>query len=68
VLLAETRGQALVAAALNDRKNLDEILATAHELDPSDALKRELTAQHQGKARAEVSFARLASEPAYRAR
>ncbi|MES1177876.1 MAG: hypothetical protein ABUL62_26360 [Myxococcales bacterium] len=68
VLLAETRGQALVAAALNDRKNLDEILATAHMLDPSDALAHELAAQLKGKGRAELSFARLPSEPTGRLR
>ena len=68
VLLAETRGQALVAAALNDRKNLDEILATAHVLDPSDALAHELAARFKSKGRAELSFARLTPEPTGRAR
>ena len=68
MLLAETRGQALVAAALNDRKNLEGILATAHALDPSDALAHELAAQLKGKGRAELSFARLGPEPAGRVR
>jgi hypothetical protein len=68
VLLAETRGQALVAAALNDRKNLDDILTTAHVLDPSDALAHELAAQFKSKGRAELSYARLAPEAPGRAR
>lgn len=68
VLLAETRGQALVAAALNDRQNLIDILATAHSLDPSDALAHELSAQLKAKAvrgagARELSYARAASEP-----
>ena len=45
VLLAAIRGQALVAAALNDRKNLADILSAAHLLDQSDALARELDAE-----------------------
>jgi hypothetical protein len=68
VLLAETRGQALVAAALNDRKNLDDILATAHALDPSDALAHELSAQLKQKPRGELSYARLAPEAGARVR
>jgi len=68
VLLAETRGQAFVAAALNDRKNLDEILSTARELDPSDALAQELSALLKNKGRAEAAFARRAGEPAARVR
>jgi hypothetical protein len=59
VLLAETRGQALVAAALNDRKNLETILATAHALDPEDALAREIIAQLKAKPRGELSLAKL---------
>jgi hypothetical protein len=68
VLLAETRAQALVAVALNDRKNLDQILATAHELDPSDALAYELAAQLKNKGRGELSLARFAPEPGGRLR
>lgn len=59
VLLAETRGQALVAAALNDRKNLDDILSTAHLLDPDDALAREITAQLKQRPHGELSLAQL---------
>lgn len=68
VLLAATRGQALVAAALNDRKNLDELLSTARELDPSDALAQELSVQPKNKGRTEASFARRAGELAARVR
>jgi hypothetical protein len=68
VLLAEIRGQALVAAALNDRENLDEILATAHTLDPDDALSSEISAQLKPKARGEWSLARLGPGAAPRAR
>jgi hypothetical protein len=68
VLMAETRGQALVAAALNDRKNLDSILATAHLLDPDDALAREIAAQLKAKPRGELSLAKLLSETAARPR
>jgi hypothetical protein len=62
VLMAETRGQALVAAALNDRKNLETILATAHRLDPDDALAREIAVQMKAKPRGELSLAKLLSE------
>jgi len=68
VLLAETRGQALVAAALNDRKNLEGILATAHALDPEDALAREIARQLQKKTGAELSLAKLLPETAVRPR
>ena len=68
VLLAETRGQALVAAALNDRKNLEDLLAMAHALDASDALAREIAARSLGKPRAELSYARLKPEPGARPR
>jgi hypothetical protein len=59
VLMAQTRGQALVAAALNDRKNLESILATAHGLDPDDALAREIDRQLKLKPRGELSLAKL---------
>jgi hypothetical protein len=62
VLMAETRGQALVAAALNDRKNLESILATAHGLDPEDALAREIDRQLKSKPRGELSLAKLLPE------
>jgi len=62
VLIAETRGQALVAAALNDRKNLEEILATAHGLDPEDALAHEMVLQLKAKPRGELSLAKLLPE------
>lgn len=62
VLMAETRGQALVAAALNDRKNLESILATAHGLDPDDALAREIDRQLKLKPRGELSLAKLLPE------
>jgi hypothetical protein len=68
VLLAEIRGQALVAAALNDRKNLDEILATGRTLDPDNDLSREISAQLKPKARGEWSLARLGPGAAPRAR
>jgi hypothetical protein len=68
VLMAETRGQALVAAALNDRKNLESILATAHRLDPDDALAREIAAQLKAKPRGELSLAKLLSETTARPR
>ncbi len=68
VLMAETRGQALVAAALNDRKNLDAILATAHALDPDDVLAHELTAQLKAKPRGELSLAKLLPETSARPR
>jgi hypothetical protein len=60
--MAETRGQALVAAALNDRKNLESILATAHSLDPDDALAREIDRQLKLKPRGELSLAKLLPE------
>ncbi|HWZ90397.1 MAG TPA: hypothetical protein VNW92_16150 [Polyangiaceae bacterium] len=59
VLLAETHGQALVAAALGDRKNVDAALTTVRELDPQDALGRELTAALKAKPRGELSLAQL---------
>ena len=62
VLMAETRGQALVAAALNDRKNLESILAVAHALDPQDALAREIDRQLKQKPRGELSLAKLLPE------
>jgi hypothetical protein len=68
VLMAETRGQALVAAALNDRMNLESILATAHRLDPEDALAREIVAQLKAKPRGELSLAKLLPETPPRAR
>jgi len=68
VLMAETRGQALVAAALNDRKNLEWILASARALDPDDALAREITLQLQSKPRGELSLAKLLPEAAIRLR
>ena len=68
VLLAETRGQALVAAALNDRKNLETILATAHTLDPEDALAREIIAQLKAKPHGELSLAKLLPEASVRPR
>jgi len=68
VLMAETRGQALVAAALNDRKNLESILATAHGLDPNDALAREIDRQLKQKPRGELSLAKLLPEVTARPR
>jgi len=68
VLMAQTRGQALVAAALNDRKNLESILATAHSLDPEDALSREIIAQLKSKPRGELSLAKLLPETVTRPR
>jgi hypothetical protein len=68
VLMAETRGQALVAAALNDRKNLESILATAHGLDPEDALAREIDRQLKLKPRGELSLAKLLPEVTARPR
>ncbi|HKO47876.1 MAG TPA: hypothetical protein VJV79_09140 [Polyangiaceae bacterium] len=68
VLMAETRGQALVAAALNDRQNLDSILATAHSLDPEDALAREIARQLKAKPRGELSLAKLLPETLARPR
>lgn len=68
VLMAETRGQALVAAALNDRKNLETILATAHSLDPEDALAREIARQLKAKPRGELSMAKLLPETSARPR
>jgi hypothetical protein len=59
VLLAEAHGQALVAAALGDRKNADAALSTVRTLDPDDALARELTAQLKAKPRGELSLAQL---------
>lgn len=68
VLMAETRGQALVAVALNDRKNLEDILATAHLLDPEDALAREIAAQLKAKPKGDLSLARLLPETGARIR
>jgi hypothetical protein len=68
VLMAETRGQALVAAALNDRKNLESILAIAHRLDPDDALAREIAVQLKAKPRGDLSLAKLLSETRARPR
>ena len=68
VLMAETRGQALVAAALNDRQNLETILATAHSLDPEDALAREIARQLKAKPRGELSMAKLLPETSARPR
>jgi hypothetical protein len=44
---------------LGDRKNVDAALATARELDPQDALARELTAALKAKPRGELSLAQL---------
>jgi hypothetical protein len=68
VLIAETRGQALVAVALNDRANLDEILAMAHRLDPNDALSREIAAAIKLKPKGQLSVAALLPETAPRVR
>ena len=68
VLLAETRGQALVAAALNDRANLDSALATVHDLDEHDTLAHDLADQAKAKPRAPLSLARFAPEPTPRSR
>ena len=68
VLLAEAHGQALVAAALNDRANLDSALATVHALDEHDTLGRDLAAQAKAKPRGELSLARYAPEPGARPR
>ncbi len=68
VLLAGTRSQALVAAALNDHKNLEDLLAMAHALDPSDSVAREISAQSKGRPRGELSFARLPPETGPRVR
>jgi hypothetical protein len=62
VLLAATRGQALVAAALNDRQNLDELLAIAHTLDPEDALAHEIAAELKAKPRGQLSLAKWQPE------
>jgi hypothetical protein len=68
VLMAETHGQALVAAALGDHANLDSALATVHLLDPNDTLARDLAAQLKAKPRGELSLARFAPEPGSRPR
>ena len=68
VLMAETRGQALVAVALNDRQNLTDILATAHTLDPEDAIAREIAAQLKAKPKGDLSLASLLPKPAARSR
>jgi len=62
VLLASTRGQALVAVALNDRQNLDELLTTAHALDPNDLLAREIAAELKAKPRGQLSLAKWLPE------
>lgn len=59
VLVAEARAQALVAAALGDRKNVDNALATVRALDENDALARDLAAQAKAKPRGELSVAKL---------
>jgi hypothetical protein len=59
VLSAEARGQALVAAALGDRKNLADALVIVRALDPADSLARELNAQMLAKPKGELSLARL---------
>ena len=53
---------------LNDRKNLETILATAHTLDPEDALAREIIAQLKAKPRGELSLAKLLPEASVRPR
>ncbi len=63
VLLTETRGQALVAAALNDHANLALALATVHTLDPSDTLAADLAAQLKATPHGPLSLARFSSEP-----
>jgi len=68
VLVAEARGQALVAAALGDRKNVDSALATVRALDENDALARDLAAQAKAKPRGELSLAKLLPTPVARAR
>jgi hypothetical protein len=68
VLLAEVRGQALVAAALNDKANLDLALRTVHTLDANDTLASDLAVQLKAKPRAELSLARFAPEPGARPR
>jgi hypothetical protein len=68
VLMAETHAQALVAAALGDRANLDAALATVHGLNPDDTLARDLALQLKNKPRSELSLARFAPEPGARAR
>jgi hypothetical protein len=68
VLLAETHGQALVAAALGDHANLDEALATAHTLDADDRLGHDLAVQLQSKPRSELSLARFSPDPNARTR
>jgi hypothetical protein len=59
VLLAETHGQALVSAALGDRKNAEAALNTVRALDPEDVLARDLTVQLKAKPRGELSLAQL---------
>jgi hypothetical protein len=68
VLMAETHGQALVAAALGDHANLDIALATVHTLDPNDTLASDLAARVKAKPRGELSLARFAPEPGARPR
>jgi hypothetical protein len=68
VLMAETRGQALVALALNDRKNLADILVTLHLLDPEDAIAREIAAQLKAKPKGDLSLAHLLTETGARIR
>jgi len=62
VLLASTRGQALVAVALNDRQNLEALLTTAHALDPNDLLAREIAAELKAKPRGQLSLAKWMPE------
>ena len=68
VLLAETHGQALVAAALGDRKIVEAALNVARELDANDPLARELSAQLKAKPRGELSLAQLLPMHAARSR
>ncbi len=68
VLLAELRGQAWVAATLNDHANLELALSTVHTLDPSDTLAADLAAERKAKPRAPLSLARISPAPAPRIR
>ena len=68
VLLAETHGQALVAAALGDRKNADAALSAVRALDPEDVLARDLGVALKAKPRGELSLAQLLPARAARLR
>jgi len=59
VLLAESHESALVAAALGDRKSIESVLATVHQLDPQDGLARDIQAELTRKPRGELSLSRL---------